>query len=689
MNKLVTRREAELQAGERASLLAQLKEAERSRVLLFERVLVRYHAEAVRDLVKGDYAAELGVSEGTLRSKYYKWKNGGLAGLVPKCARRRYVQRESGLPAEFKEWFKGRCESINSDSVPQVRRLMLLELAAGGKIPGFGTWRDLWDAAMGAVPAPESADGKWPRDLAGLEVILPTGLSPRNLLRHKGELMHLTMARQGSFAASALGPMVYTTRVGTRVGQILMFDDVWHNLQCRAMGQLKPVRMIELAALDLCSGYKCAYGMRPRVFNPQTGRNEGVKAHEMLLLLAYQLCEVGYNRDGAILWMERGTAAIDEDMAEMIRALSGGKISHLKAPLKEARQACSMFKSVTGGNSRFKAPIESANNMLHTMLSHLPGQVGRSALVCPEELYGRDKHNELLLKLEMLLPPELAGQLQFGIAHSDEYMQIVGKVYDVMGRMTDHHLEGWEACRHFVKQWLPPGSSEWVALDSLLDGHPEMMVMANSIIAKEPERVRIMPMSRYEVWRRGQSELARLPKQAMPMIMGPNNGVVRQCPDSMDLRFSSRHLGTMPHVYSRVYVDENGFEGRMIPGKSYLFHINPFSPERELFISTPECRYLGCAKRTVVPCRADLDAINAEMGRKRKLAAAEFAQVSGRALTKRAGEVALMQHNAEVVRKAREEGFLQGNGSDNAADVLGDGELGLEADEALLELAGE
>jgi hypothetical protein len=651
-----------------------------------EKLLQEFDGVEIKKNVEAEYAARYGKSVTTLYRDYYAYMRGGIIALVPEKALSWAGNKKQsrGLSPEFVDYFKMICESITTPSVPQARRMLLQRIRRGDLIPGFGTWKEMWAEKFPGVPAPAGVE--YPRD--SIETVLPEGLSCRNLNRHKGELFDLVSARQGTFAASKYGPMVYTTRVGCKVGQVLIFDDVWHNQNVNWPGSTKALRPLELCCLDLVSAHKVAWGMRPRIWNPETQKHEGIKEHEFRFLLAYTLCEeVGYRPDGTILWLERGTAAIDEVLADIISRLSGGAITVKRAPLKDARQLCSMYKSVSSGNPRFKAPLESHHNAAHTALSAITGQIGRSAEMQPEEIAGRDKDNNLLLKLAAVLPRELAARLQMPFLHWDEYMPCVVAGYDAMADRRDHSLEGWNELGFFDKEFWIPGTPDFVSLETLKNMPADVAGNLFNILADHPEFCRCRFLSPIEVWRKHKRELKLIPKCGVPLILGPKNGVIRTCPQTAELVFGSRLLGPSQHIYSREYLSEDGFARRIDAGMDYLFHINPFSPSRDLFISTVSGEYLGCSSKINVPARVDQDAVLEQIKRKRAEYARLSKSVSGRHLTQLAASAMQMQNNGQIIMEARNAGLLQSGCTPDAVAVQSDHE-DCDADAALLEMYG-
>lgn len=668
--------------------LSMIPQGELHRALAWERIMKEFDTLSNRKYAVEEYAAKIGKSAGRFYGFFYAWKKHGLKALLKKTTLRKLQPKR---PAEFTEWFRGLLQEINTDSVPAGRRRMMERWAGGEKIPGLGTWRDGWAKRFPELEFP--SDGPvWPRTVDDLECLLPPGYGARSLLRDKQEKYDLVASRQGTFAAKRYGPQVFTTRVGLKAGQVLMCDDVWHNVKCNWLGSSKALRPIELCMMDALTGHKVAWGMRPRIWNDETRSHEIIKEHEFRYLLAYAFCEsVGYRPDGTILWLERGTAAVDEDLERIFSNLSGGCISVKRAPLKEGRQLCSLYRAVGGGNPNFKAPLEAHHSIGHTEISHVVGQIGRHRDLQPEGVYGLDKENNVLLQLASVLPPELAQLLCYPVLNWTEYQECVSTAYDTLAWRHWHKLEGWEECKFFRKEFWLEKAAQWIPMSSLQDVAPDQADKILEALSANTDLVRDRRLSPIEAWQKTSQGMLKLPKEGVPLILGPKNGIVRKCPQEQYLVFSSREHGPTPHRYARDYRDREGYQHRLEPGREYLFHINPFSPERELFISDPDCRYLGVSPRINVPCRADTDAVMAEIKRKQTEKAEAYARVDRRALGRMAREAVQMQRNAALVTAAVDAGLLPevkhkprqieaGPTTSTAAD---------DGDDAILELSGQ
>jgi len=228
-----------------------------------------------------------GFSAKNIIRKYYAWRKApnDMTVLINKARLPARQANDMGtrLPSDFIHWWKKLCERNQRKSKPAYRDLCR-RWRNGDDIPGYGTWRD-WYAAQHDAPAP---DGYVPE--------LPRGWSYGNLMRHAPAEFELAAARIGRAAVARFRPLVFTSRVGLEVGQFYVFDDLEHDLKVNVPGVNHiAMRPLELAALDLFSGCKFAYGLKPTLIDDD-GAKEKLKEREMRFLLAYILTRLGYGR---------------------------------------------------------------------------------------------------------------------------------------------------------------------------------------------------------------------------------------------------------------------------------------------------------------------------------------------------------------------------------------------------------
>lgn len=539
------------------------------------------------------------------------------------------------LPAAFVEFWKALCERNQRKCKPAHRELVR-RWDRGEKIPGYES------EPMGQPPADD-------------ETGIPAGWSYRNLIRLAPSKFELAAARIGRSAAAAHRPLVFTTRVGLSVGQYYLFDDLWHDFKVNVLGQRQAQRLLQFHALDLFSGCNFARGMKPVLENEMTGVMERLKENEMLFLVACVLARDGYRRDGTVLVVEHSTAAIREEFERRIFDLTGGMVRVQRSGFEGASAFAGQYGGRGKGNFRFKAALESLGNLIHNETANtlaFPGQTGsNSRLNAPEELHGRDKHNNALLNAIVALGPDRGKLLKLPFLPYREATDLVNAVHEninLRGLLpgTDHELEGWEEAGLVRQEFrLATSSREWLALDSVLD-LPDDARRAIAAVIDRPNLTRLRKLSPAEVWSRGRSELVRLPAFNVPQLLGPALARERTVRSHM-FDFESRDLGGSFRYLAKA-TNRFGGEEMLKDGETYLTHINPLNAD-ELHVSDARGRYLGTCQRWGGITRSDTDALHRRCGEVAKVERELLAPIARRGAGITRERIHELQHNAAVL----------------------------------------
>ena len=533
--------------------------------------------------------------------------------------------KDRKLSEDFVEYWKGLCEQFQRNSKAAYREL-IRRWEAGMDIPGY---KDRPPAEPNGVP--------W-------------GWTYGNLMRYAPSKFELTVRRQGRSAAAKYRPLVFTTRKGLKVGQYYLFDDMWHDIKVNYVGvSRKALRPLELSCLDLLSGCKVAWGMKPRLENEMTGKNEQIKEREMRFLLAVILTTIGYRPDGTVLIVEHGTAAIRPDIEQLLKDWTDGAITVERSGREGAAAFAGAYEGRSKGNFRFKAALESHHNLVHNELAGLPGQTGKDRNHSPEELHGRDRHNAALIKAVAALSPERADLLRLPFLEFNQYKEVVAEIYRAIDDRKEHDLEGWEECGFTLPEYRLGEEFPWLPATSLL-ALPADKRAAVEAVASLPGNERIRKLSPWEVWSTGRQELMRLPGWCVPALLGPDYGTVRRLGDDNLFTFQDREIGPGKHRYDGVLLRADGSRELIKPGVSYLVHVNPFNPDL-LYVSeagAKEGAFLGVCKRWSKVSRADVEAVGRQMGAAAKIEKELRLPVErrGMEITRRRLEAA--KHNAKV-----------------------------------------
>jgi hypothetical protein len=561
---------------------AALPADERSAVQRWGRELAMVKPPVGAALVR--VARVFGASYATARRKYDAWRRQGEAGLVNQVRAPRQA-----LAPELVEHFKSMCERSQRKCRPAYRRLVTAFLA-GEELPG--------------VP------------MEALRDRLPEGWSYRNFMRFKPTAYELAATRVGRSAAANFRPLVFTTRRNLWVGSHYLFDDIWHDHFCNCLDSRKTGRPLEFHALDLFSACKFAWGMRLRL-EQADGRMGGLTEENMRFLLAYVLGAYGYNPErGTVLVVEHGTAAIREDLEELLGRISGGKITVSRSGIEGDPAIVGQYAGRGKGNFRFKAALESLGNLIHNELDHLPAQTGMDTGRRPEGTHGLLKYNDALLAAVAALPAERAAMLRWPVLEFRQFQGIAGQIYERINRRTEHRLEGWEGMA------VPAEGSRFNEQG------------ASGLVMR-----RLSPREVFDCGRRG---LVPLPEESLALILRHDLGIERRVGQNHMIEVHAKEFGTDPARFLAL---------GLAPGEKFLTVLNPFRPDR-LFLFDAQGCFKGCASRWNMPCKSDIEAVNRQCGQAAKAEAMLLEPVRRRGLALTRERAELHAHNAQVLAGA-------------------------------------
>lgn len=523
------------------------------------------------------------------------------------------------LPEAFIQYWKYLVEQEQRKTKPAWRKLLHI-------------WRDTDQPIPGYDIRPE----------AGLNGI-PDGWSYTNLLRYQPDHYERTVARQGRSAAARYRPMVWTTRVGLEVGQFYSFDDLEHDLKVNFVGvNRNAMRPLELCALDLFSACKVRYGVKPMMENDD-GTKAKLKARDMRFLVAALLTTAGYRRSGTTLLVEHGTAAVRDDLEKMLFDVTGGAITVQRSGIEGAPALHGWYEGRGKGNFRLKAALESQHSLIHNETAALPGQMGLSRNAAPDDLYGKERANSLLVAACKTLTPDRAALLRFPFVEFVRFREILESIYMAINSRTEHGLEGWEASGLLTqefrlqlsdKRWLPAAH-----LDQVSEAQRES-VMA---LIERPGYTRCRKLSPLEVWNMGRRNLVRIPWHVVPSILTRDLSDERKVGRDGLFTFEDRELGPDVHRYMGRARNTEGRDVLLDRNETYLTFVNPFDP-RGMIVCDAREAFIGVAPRLDVARRCNPEEIARSMGR---AAHEESLRL----------EAYRARHSGDVARKEEDEAF--------------------------------
>lgn len=477
-------------------------------------------------------AVEEGWSYGSVKRWYSAWspKKGNGAKKLAALISKRWIRNAAGESRNpFYNVFVKYCEDNKNACLP-AWHAMMKDFWSGKYLDGVGTVRTVWE---------QEKKGSLPATFFGW---VPKGATYQNLMelfQHDATRnFNLALNRQGSQAAQQYVLPVMKTRglfrdpkTGemrvTEAGEIMQWDDVWHNINVWYLNQL--LQPLEFAGWDVGVGFKCASLMKPRFMkiDEKTGRvqHDNLKEQQFRFIFAYFHFQTGFNPRGVTHILEHGTTRISADVYEQIRGIPyyGELIRIQTSGILSEQARASMFEGLGGGNFRMKAFIESQHNKLHNLTAHLVGNKGRDAAHEHESNGNLVKVTTALYQRAEAIAPELLQKIETGLALTfEEYAEVFHALEcDYMNR-RDHRLEGWDT--RYVTQYRFSSKMEWMGesefqSELLTMEEGERTTVVQRVMAKPGELVRRVKMSRFEAYKADQAKFIRVPEKYMPQFL--------------------------------------------------------------------------------------------------------------------------------------------------------------------------
>lgn len=628
-------------------LFCAMPQRERMRLLVLEEICKAIDTSANRRAAMKDAAARHGhmdgMSEGSIRAAYYDWvaSNRNVFAL----ARRNGIKRDT-IASRLARHYKTHCER-NQRSSKAAYDQMLRDIRAGTAIPGIGDWRTLWAETHPSVPAP---------DVCPVDFV-PVGLTYRNMLRVGGLSRYERLAaRHGQKAALTAAPSVYSTRCGVEVGQILMWDDLTHDILIDAGNNVRSVRPQEFACLDVASAYKIAYGIKAEILQDD-GKRERLREREMRYLVAHVLTQVGYRAAGSIWYVEHGTAAIRDAMRKAIRALTRDAVQFQTSAILGQQVHGGMWPGKGEGVPGLKAHLESSFNLVHNVAGALPAQTGsNSRLTKPEQLHGLTTYHEGLMRSVAALPEETKRRLMLPVMRLSEFTDAIAALYRVIADRREHDLEGWEQCGHVEHCFRLSPAMPWAPIAGTLAAieDPEKRKVMETAIATLAER-RMVRASPAEVWRRGAAKLTRLEHWATVALLADDERCVRR--DRMtrkgEIAFQDAYYGPGVHRFWPVLHTPDGREELLQDHRDYGLILTPYDPNRIYVCEPAGMSCLGYCERMVPGSRVDISTMGPLMGRRQEVLRMLNEPIQERHQADAEARQAMMAHNEIVIAEGR------------------------------------
>lgn len=487
---------------------------------------------------------------------------------------------------------------------------------------------------------------EWP--VAEPETDLPRGWHYSNLHKQIRDKFAEAATRQGRAAAASFRPQVPLTREFLKPGQRVFVDDQWYDVEVNFLGiSRRALRPLGLDMLDHCSGCFVAHGFRPRLREESTGIQRSIKVEETGWLLVHYLTNVGYREDtGTLIAHEHGTADFDDDLKALVTRLTHGKVTFDDSGFLGAPAFAGQFEGQSKGNFKFKAPLESAYNLVRNRQAALPGATGKDRQHCPEQLYGLKRYNDRLLLAAEALPPERRKLLQYPLLNWHEFIALALHFYDAIDNRTEHDLQGWHRLGFIAHEYrLNHDPNAWRPMDELAMFRVEQRDAIVALLKSEPHLTQTRNLSPREVWNAHRHELTRLPDSMVATLLGPSEARVASIADDGCFRLEDQELDPEPLAYL--------LDARMPRGAEYLVFLNPFQPDRLIVHErTRDGKlggYIGTAKLWGREDVLDTAAIQRRCVEVAKIEAGFLQPIAARGAALTRQKTAMHKHNADVL----------------------------------------
>ena len=480
---------------------------------------------------------------------------------------------------------------------------LLIDLARGDTIPGYGTWRDIYFREHHYHPA---ADEPCPYSVRNP----PVGWSLRNLMMLSPDKCSLKAARIGLGQAKIdFLPTVRMTRVGLLPCQVVEVDDMWYEHMVIFGGNAKPQRVLEFALMDRLTGHVVGHLAKP-VVEAADGTRKTLKSAWVRYLYHYLLCVVGVPEGGCVIKGEHGTASADDTFASALAAINAVREGAGWKPVVFRAGSIitePLAKGLPGvqskGNPRHKGMIEQMHATLKNYADAIIfGGIGGGRGVQPHEAIGMAREDAALVKLAEALPATAESGIRFNFPTWRAFARAVDEAHRRMDERTNHALEGWEECGFTVGELKVAGMPHWTSMPRMDAMPPERAAQVRALVASGAAEYRERKMSPAEAWAASvkTAKLERVSPAFAPMILGKELAHVGTVGDKLNVTVRDAETG-------EKYIVAAIIDGRPLPrGEKVHVWINPMDCGKA-YVCDVQGRFLGVAK-VQMAVRADADA---------------------------------------------------------------------------------
>lgn len=497
-------------------------------------------------------------------------------------------------------------------------------------------------AGYNECPAPDRACGE----------LHPAGWSLRNIQRMCPDKFDLAVSRQGLAKANELLPPVLTTRVGTKVGQIYMIDDMHCNQFVHFRGE--QVRPLILSALDLHSGFAMSRYYRPRLTNAPEGQKE-ITERETLWFVLHLLTNFGYRTDTPTIFVvENAKATIREQFEEaLLRVFRGQVLVHRGAI---SGKALRHFGGPAKGNPKFKPNKESWFNLFQNRSGALPGGIGSSPDTAPEEMAAHQRsemvryHQKLIDQAVQEMPMDIIMDMKMEILPWNRYVRASEIIAEAINDRTTHQLEGWKKLGYEgVEYRLPTG--EWVPESRLLALPDHTRAEISAALQRGEKAYRVQPFTPRQVWQSDCQNLARLSPSMWHLLIPSHFGIRRTVPRNRQIAINDAQISAESMIFNPTATALDGTRSALPAGEEVILHINPWRPDCAL-VMRADGSPIGVTQRIIPQTRLDQAALLEQYAERARLKGEIGADAFEHAREIARAREAMVEHNAALGFKA-------------------------------------
>lgn len=593
-------------------------------------------------------AAATGQKVGQVKKIFYLWFNAG-RDWRQLIDRAKYpAPGDAAFPHAFVQFFRDLYCSLQRDQTGSEAVRQIYTRRAAWEMNPFS--EEL------AIPGYDEAPRVNP--LLGY----PNGWSERNLRKLLPNKLEKAMRRQGPKHASEFLPNIYTTRVGLDIGQIIYFDDQWHDTYVNLTGvNKKALRPQSFNGLDALTGFAFEPGLKPQVWDEEKSKRTELNQLDFFWYVMSVLTTYGYNSEtGTILIFEHGTANVDkrdrnkttDHFDQLIEDVTGGKVRVDRSGIWRAPAFKEMlFEGKPTGNFRFKAPIESWFGLLRNYSAALPAPTGMNRDRAPEESHGLLMANEKMLKLADSIPRERFAALKREVLEWEDYTRAHRLIVRAINRRPDHALEGWRKLGFTGIRYRLGLDQPWIADEEWQLIPAETRDVYRHIVTRPGynDPFLLSPEQAFESLR---SKLTRLPLSKVPLLAPERAWEDIRVGDPLEMKINGEYIDSEPLRYiARVWTPQ-GYEVHLERGKTYKRLLNIFDPSKLWIAEAQGSRkgaFIGVANLIQPACKIDSDGIHAQLGEVAHVRSLQTKAVTVRTESEAGARLARRDYNRDVL----------------------------------------